>query len=432
MAGPALQRRSKGRRWRRPALAVLVGGGALWITIASIWNILRLSFPLPAPASTISAREHQRVAGPAPSTAGIEPETAPAWTRELGAPVAAPLAVDSERVYVVAGHTSQTARVEALDVHTGERLWSLPLNSVTDYSPTVADGFLYIGTRAGRLIAVDGTSGGIKWEVRTGASVTGPPHVRDGVLYAGSSQVMAFDAASGKPRWRHDVGSGVAWPIAVDRDVVALLAADSHFYLASAKNGKRRLSFPLWFSPAAGPVISGRTVAFAGSQGRVQAMDLEGSDVPFEKMIRWWRTRLYLWDVIKSPPPVPRGYLWQRRDLGGMSARALVGDGQATYFAVDAQSGTGRLVALANDSGHTKWEVVFDSRIGASATFVGDHMLVGGESGHVYAVDSASGQVKWQLNFERPVVGSPALVGALMIVASTDGHISAFETAPTR
>ncbi|MBI4219764.1 MAG: PQQ-binding-like beta-propeller repeat protein [Chloroflexi bacterium] len=431
MNSPSAARSAAGRRrfLRLRTLIWLSVGAALWIALASTWNTMRLTLPRPAPNSTISARVNQHVAdgGSGAQHSGAPTGSAPIWSRDLGEPITVSPVVDSQRVYVVLGHASAATRVEALDAATGETVWALPLNSVVDHPPTIAGPFLYVGTRGGRLLAVEAATGMIRWSVQFEAAVAGPALVRDGVLYTGSSAVMALDAATGKLRWRHGVGGGVAWPIALDRDVLAVLAADSHFYLVSAKNGKRRLSFPLWFSPGAGPVISERVVAFAGARGMVQAIDLEGTDIPFEKMIRWWRTRLYLWDVIKSPPPVPRGYLWQRRDLGGVAARALGGDGQATFFAVDGDSGGGRLVSLANAEGEVNWQVKVDSRLGASATFIGDKIVVGIQSGRVRAVDTRSGETAWELDAGHPLAAAPAFAGDLLMVGSVDGYFSAFD-----
>lgn len=432
-SSPDRSRAGLRRFLRLRVLIWLSVGAAVWIALASTWNTLRLSLPRPAPSSTVSARDNQQVAEARRQgiRSGELTTSAPIWSRDLREPINDSPVVDSQRVYVVLGRSSATTRVEALDAYTGETVWALPLDAVADHAPTIAGPFLYVGTRDGRLVAIDAATGTIKWLAQTRAAVAGPALVRDGVLYAGSSDVMAVDAATGRLRWRHDVGNGVAWPIALDRGVVAVLAADSHFYLVSAKNGKRRLSFPLWFSPAAGPAISERVVAFAGERGRVQAIDLEGTDIPFEKMVRWWRTRLYLWDVVGSPPPVPRGYLWQRRDLGGVAARALGGDGRATFFAIDEQSGAGRLVSLANADGEAIWQAAVDSKVGVSATFVGADIVVGTQSGRVHAFDSRTGDATWQLDVGHPLAAAPALVGDLLIVGSIDGHLTSFDASAT-
>jgi outer membrane protein assembly factor BamB len=341
-----------------------------------------------------------------------------------------PPVVDGRHIYAVVGRTAGDTHVLAIDPANGRTIWELEVESVVDHPPTVAGALLYIGTRAGRLMAIDSSTGEVRWSRDWTSAVAGPALVRDGVLYAGASEVFALDAATGKRRWRHGVGSAVAWPLAMDRGVVAVLAADSHFYLISAKNGKQRLSFPLWFTPSGGPAIGDRAVAFAGTRGRVQAMDLEATDIPFEKMIRWWRTKAYLWDVVRTPPPVPRGYLWQQRGLGGIGARALGGDDRATYYAVDDLDGGGRLVALADADGRVLWQANVETRLGSSATFAGSLVLVGAASGRVHAIDVGSGEELWTLDVGTPLAASPAVVGDLLIVAAADGYLGAFRLAP--
>lgn len=404
----------------------------LWIAGVSVWNTLRLSLPPPSPTTTISARETQHVVQP--SSVFLEPLTLPTstgavWTQTFHQPLIVPPVVDEHRIYVVVGRTSDDTRVVAARPETGEPIWTLPLGSVVDHPATIAGPLLYVGTRSGRLLAIEAATGIVRWSLQMGAAVAGPALVRDGTLYVGSSDLAALDAATGKTRWRHRVGNGVAWPIAMDHDVVVVLAADSHFYLVSAGNGKRRLSFPLWFSPAGGSAISQRVVAFAGTRGMVQAIDLQGTEIPFEKAVRWWRTRLYLWEVINSPPPVPRGYLWQQRKLGGATARALGGDGAATYYAVDEETGGGRVVSLANGDGHVNWQAMTRSRVGRSAVFLADLIVVSSQSGSVHAFEIATGERVWQFDVGHPLSAAPAFFGDLMIAGSTDGSLSAFRLA---
>ena len=76
-------------------------------------------------------------------------------------------------------------------------------------------GKIYIGALDGRLIAVDARTGKQVWSVQTfdrseAYSITGPPRVFDGIVVIGNGGadygvrgfVTAYDAATGKKRWR--------------------------------------------------------------------------------------------------------------------------------------------------------------------------------------------------------------------------------------
>jgi quinohemoprotein ethanol dehydrogenase len=116
--------------------------------------------------------------------------------------------------------------VTAYDGHNGKVLWT--------YDPKVAPewarlaccgpsargiaawkGRIYIGALDGRLIAVDARTGKQVWSVQTfdrseAYSITGPPRVFDGIVVIGNGGadygvrgfVTAYDAQTGKKRWR--------------------------------------------------------------------------------------------------------------------------------------------------------------------------------------------------------------------------------------
>jgi len=147
-----------------------------------------------------------------------------AWYADLDVPysVSAPLEIDGV-LYVAVGYTI----VHAFDAVTGKLLWQ--------YDPEVAEvggervraptwgthglaywqGKLYVGTKDGRLIALDAKTGKPVWSVMTfdpgvTGSLSGPPTIFKNKVVIGFSgdvgaprgYVTAFDAATGKRLWR--------------------------------------------------------------------------------------------------------------------------------------------------------------------------------------------------------------------------------------
>lgn len=169
-----------------------------------------------------------------------------AWYLDLPASpsvVTVPIAVDGT-IYMSVGFSV----VSGVDAKSGKTLWS--------YDPKVTevageklqpawgirglaywDGKVYTGTQDGRLIAINAKTGQPVWTVETtqgpndGRFITGAPRVFDGMVVIGHGgadtanvrgYVTAYDAATGKQRWRFYTVPGNP---AVDKDETTSLAA---------------------------------------------------------------------------------------------------------------------------------------------------------------------------------------------------------------
>ena len=404
------------------------------VGLKSTWNALHLALPLSSPNGSLTAPQNQQVTG-APEwhltarTATANAEYA--WILDTEEPLTVSQSVSGDEIFVISGTKASTGRIQALNISSGDQIWELSLNSVADYPPTVADSSVFVGTRGGKVLKLARETGLLQWSFDGLSSISGPPIVQNGVLYAGGTSVYALDVETGKIRWSRKVGNRVVWPLAVDEKVVAALASDNHLYLMDAHNGTSRLSFPFWFKPVDGPVISGQTVAFSGARGNVQAIDLQGTDIPFEKALRWWKTKFYLWELTKSPPPLPRGYLWQQRQLGGETAHPVGADSQHIYFTIDDTEAEGRVVALNGRTGELVWEVSSASRFAAGATLLDGVLITGTEDGLVYGIDAESGGTLWNIAIEGPVSAAPSVTDNILVVPSSNGKLYAVDVART-
>jgi len=409
--------------WWTSVLIVAVVLGAV------TWNVLAGIRPLPPPTSTVSAT----VNAPAldESLAALfdgAPLTVErtVWTAELPELLAAPPLVVADYVYVVAGETSATGRVLALDVATGQVVWERPLDSIADHAPVAAGDWLYIATRGGVLLALDRHSGEEQWVFQGRFGLSGPPVVQEGVLYVGSEAVFNLDAATGAIRWQRELAGRIVQPLAFANDIVAAIDADHVVHLLNARNGRTRLSFPLWFNPLDGPTIVDETVAIAGDQAHVQALDLHARDVPLAKTVRFFWTRLWLYGGAPQPPP-PRGYAWQARDIDGINGYIAAADAERFYLSVEDAGQTGRVLALDSETGTVQWETSFAAPVAQSAMLLGNVLVTGTANGALVGIDATSGRVLWKVLLAEPVLAAPAVVGNRLVVPVGDGSLRAVE-----
>ena len=105
----------------------------------------------------------------------------PAGRGSLGA-----FAVAEDRV-IVASHVEETA-VQAIDVHTGDELWTTSIPGDGQMIPVVAGQTLYIGGSGLGITALDTTTGAIRWALPFDGVVGGGMAVTGGLLIAATQR----------------------------------------------------------------------------------------------------------------------------------------------------------------------------------------------------------------------------------------------------
>src|SRR5260370_21613751 len=118
-------------------------------------------------------------------------------------------------------YVTEANNVTALDVHTGRSLWSwtrpIPkdLQTIgfgrTNRGVAVIDQLVVVGTLDAHLVALDATSGAVRWDAevadyKTGHCITGAPVALDGKVITGVSRgeagirgfIDAYDTKTGK------------------------------------------------------------------------------------------------------------------------------------------------------------------------------------------------------------------------------------------
>ena len=388
------------------------------VALTSVSNYYGLSLPVPQPVSDIGEYPPSRPA------AIPRPDGDALWVFDAGEPLTAPPAAVDDAVYLVYGQTPERARVASLDDASGAVMWDVALGGISDFRPVAAAGMLYVGTRAGKLLCLDRRTGARLWTFDMESSVVGAPIARDGTVYAASNAVYAIDALNGSLRWRHEVEGDVTRGLQLHGDVLAAISSSGDVNLVAATNGRRRLTFPLWFGTGGSPLAAGDALIVAGDGGFVQALDMNARDVPMEKALRYWWTKLWLWGMAPSPP-LPRGYLWQRRDIEGRTAYPVGADGHSAYIVAMIADGAGSLAALDIESGEVRWLRQLPSGALSPAVVTPDAVIVGGD-GVLFSIDKRDGDISWQYDDGRGLAAAPAFTGdGALIMASPQGVVRA-------
>ena len=345
--------------------------------------------PVQAQAQAGEARRQ-----PTAPPAARQTELSVLWKAELGKPIVAAPAVDGQTVFVA----DQAGRLTALDVSTGKKQWQTDLGSAIAASPLVANGVVYVGDEEGKFHAVQALNGKDHVLLTAGDKIVGRAAVREGVIYVGAYDryLYALDAASGKTLWSFETQAQVNAGPVIAGDAVLVAGCDAKVRSLDAKTGQER-----WAIDAGGPVAAGLLV----SDGRVFAATLKGDRIAID--------------------PAAGKILWQTRESPendgdtSFSASPVVSPISLDWIMFTAQSGT----ALHHEAPTGKWCKTTQVRGRISATPVLWKGLVWAvaEEGRVY--NAAKSQ--WMLRFTAGagLKASATPAGDRLLVGDEDGTL---------
>ncbi len=367
------------------------------------------------------------------TTAGGGSLLTQAWTYCTGAIVFASPVVQNNILYIAS--TNDT--ITALALPAGKPLWQIQAEAGFYSSPVIQDGTLYAATNTGSIYAIDAHYGFVHWRVPLdvpGARLWSSPAVADGLLLIGAAstlsehpkiagQVLAFDAQTGKLRWRAYVeGSGISgggvWSspaVDIANNIVYVGTGDPDDGVEALDLQSGKLlwhwrsvvqdvadtdvgSGPLLFRDAKGQV----RVVVGGKNGFLYCLDgATGTQL--------WQTHIA--DHIYSSPAYANGTLYAVGVLSGH---------QSMSVALDAQTG------------HVRWQHAIPLVVYASPALVGQTLyLAVGDSfvngdGGVQVLNAKNGQLLQYMDLHSPVTSSPAVITAWLFVGGRNGLLYAF------
>lgn len=338
-------------------------------------------------------------------------------------------------------------RVERIWTHkigTGTERLRLGLTPASDGARVFAGGF------DGKVTALDIATGDEIWSQETELPLAAGPGFGAGILVFGTSDgdLLALDATSGEQRWRVAVGSEVLAPPAVSQNVVVFRSVDGRLRGASTADGSTlwtvETSAPtLTLRGNTAPRVAGVTAVCGFSNGRVGAYSLADGET--------------LWEVTVANPTGPNeltrlvdigvglqvagndvyaaGY--QGRAIGvdlntglvlwehDVSSYAGLGADSANVYVTDAFSG---VTALARRGGSMIWrQDGLRLRDVTAPVRYRDAIVVGDFEGYLHWLDVTDGHflARARVTKER-ITSTPLVVGLNLLVQSDDGTLAAF------
>lgn len=301
---------------------------------------------------------------------------------EFGAAIAHPVRPE---VYV----GSRDGRMIAMDDQTGKVVWEQPLGGAISSIPVLTsltedpriDPLLLVGTDNGELIAIDLDGPRIRWRYRTDGRVRNRPVIFEGVVFFVNSrdQVFALDLRSGNWRWQYE----------------------QDFQTDFTVYGHAGVTFIPRRESEGGSMKEPGTILAGFDNGKVAAIGAGSGDA--------------LW--LASVAPAEGG------NFVDCDSTPLV-DLEHDHVVVAGQS-TG-VHSLALEDGTVRWQ--FPARgVGSVVAGRAGDLIASSSLEGLFALD-ASGRLLWRANIDRGVVSTPIVVEGTIFVGHSESGLLAFDT----
>jgi outer membrane protein assembly factor BamB len=235
------------------------------------------------------------------------------------------------------------------------------------------------------------------WSFDTGAAITAPPAVDDGVAYITNKagDVFAVSVTTGMQLWHHKSGKGVGIDSGPAVDSGLLMYGDSAGALVALNPATGATIWDRSLGTSAvdsSPEASGGVV-FVASEGGVVSAVAEGS-----------------------------GQLLWQTNLGSAASAAPAVD--ATTGLVYEGDEAGVVTALSSSTGAAVWTFTTGGAITAGALVIGSEIYIGSADDDVYELNATSGAQGWTYDAGAPVTANLASAAANGIVVAAGNKVT--------
>ncbi|MFO2970199.1 outer membrane protein assembly factor BamB [Legionella pneumophila serogroup 10] len=297
--------------------------------------------------------------------------------------------------------------VQAVSKKDGQIKWSTLLKNNIVSGPTVADGYLVVGTNASTLVLLNQSDGKEIWQNKVSAEVLAPPALSHQKVIAKTidGKVYAIDAVNGKQLWVADHGApslvlkASSSPIIVD-NLVLVGFSDGKLDAFELQTGRliwqRSIAYGMGASDVerlvdidSDPIISNNVAYLATYQGYVGALSLSNGQ--------------FIW---RKPASVYKNMLLSHNNL---------------YFT----DSNDVLWSLNSNTGQVNWKQTSLKARGLTApALVGGNLVVGDKTGYLHILSTQTGELLGRSQLSGGVTVSPSVSGKNMYVLTNNGTLN--------
>ncbi|MBC7924239.1 MAG: PQQ-like beta-propeller repeat protein, partial [Bryobacteraceae bacterium] len=195
------------------------------------------------------------------------------WTFENADPIESSPAIVAGVVYT----GTSAGELLALDLSTGKLKWRYKAGeAIGESSPAAVNNIVYIGDLDGTLHAVNAIDGKKLWTLATKGEIKGSPVVLDGKVLIGSydGNLYAADAKTGKLAWTFKTQAQVHATPSVYNGLALISGCDGFLRAIRVTDGKEAWNVSIGAYTGASPAFAGTNAYFGTFDNQIMGVDL--------------------------------------------------------------------------------------------------------------------------------------------------------------
>ncbi|MGB3328795.1 MAG: PQQ-binding-like beta-propeller repeat protein [Thermomicrobiales bacterium] len=251
-------------------------------------------------------------------------------------------------------------------------------------SPVLDKGTLYIASKTGDLLAVDASTGSLRWRTHlTEYVIRSSPSVSNDTVYVGAGfSLFAINAQTGETRWKADMRYvGQSTPTVAD-GIVVIASQEEWMFGYDARTGAMVWRIPTDGVVFGAPAIANGSVAFGSDKGTVYSVKLSTGEL-----------------------------IWRKTVDGGVVAPAVFA-GDRVIVSTD----RGQTLAFSADKGDPLWSAEVGTLQPMAATQ--DVVVIAATDGGIHALSLGDGSASWLYPTGERTIGAPTTVGGAVVVGA--------------
>ena len=320
-------------------------------------------------------------------------------------------------------------------------------NEYLKLKPVIRGNLIYTADVSGLIQAVNKSNGTVKWSTQLKHGIVSGPTVANGFIAVGTnaSTIVLLNKADGKKLWQNKVSGEVLSPPAISHQKVIAKTIDGRVFAFEAGTGKQvwiaeHGSPSLVLKASSSPIILGNLVLIGFSDGKLDALELQTGRVVWQRSIAYATGSSDVERLvdIDSDPIVKDNVAYLASYQGYIGALSLA-DGQfiwrksgSVYKNMVLSSNTLYLTdsndiiwSLDRRTGHVNWkQTALKARGLTEPVLIGNDIVVGDKTGYLHFIGSQTGELLARSQLSGGVSMSPSVVGRNLYVLTDNGMLN--------
>lgn len=168
------------------------------------------------------------------------------WQYAMEEEISGCVAVGQDNTVYVGSGTRNSGKMVALNGTTGQLKWERKFSGFVSSSPALSPaGLLYFGCADKKVYALDCRDGSTSWQFETGGSIWASPAIgEDGTIYIGSGdhKLYALNGKTGELKWTFETGEGIYTSPIISPDGTLFFGSYDRSYYALPRATQDRLA----------------------------------------------------------------------------------------------------------------------------------------------------------------------------------------------